>query len=147
VGYLLYNRMNFPVPCSYQSLSCVIINVSQLFPPRDHLCFCGRQDSASPLETDENHPVTDCSADINATSVKFFSYKIKHLNCDGNYAEKWKDSIAIEYELLLLELKLKNPKYMYYKLIFWSTLAYSNIVLTSTSSKRFLSFILYDQFF
>jgi hypothetical protein len=53
---------------------------------------------------------------------------------NGNYAEKWKDSITIKYELLLLELKIKNPKYMYYKLIFWSTLAHFNIVLASTFS-------------
>ena len=50
--------------------------VSQLFPPRDQLCFCGRHESASALEKEENRPGTDCPPDIKATGVRSLVTKL-----------------------------------------------------------------------
>jgi len=43
---------------------------SQLFPPHDHVEICGNQDSASGLEPDGNHSVTN-SPDIITVSIYF----------------------------------------------------------------------------
>lgn len=47
----------------------------------------------------------------------------KCLSCGEEYVEKQWDSSTITTELLLLELKVKNPKIYVFKFILWATLS------------------------
>lgn len=53
---------------------------------------------------------------------KFTSRYDKWFNRGCIYVEKQWDSNTIKYELFLLELRMRKPKYMQRKLIFWPTL-------------------------
>jgi hypothetical protein len=53
----------------------------------------------------------------------------KCFNCGRNYVENQWDSHTIKSELFLLEMKMRKPKYMQCKLIFWPTLIIISFIL------------------
>jgi hypothetical protein len=140
--------MRFPIPCSYQSAACGTRHCITTFPISWSssllwpLTFCFSSGNRWTSPSDRLSPW------YKRKQCTFFSYKIKHFRCDGNCAEKWKGSSTIISELLLLELKIKNLKYMYSKLISGRNL---HILVLSSYLRRpsgsFLSYFTTKSFF
>ena len=75
------------------------------------------------METGGTWWLTTLNMDVHQRGIgKLTSWYDRRFNCGCIYVEKQCDSNTITFELLLLELRLRKPKYMQRKLIFWPTL-------------------------